>query len=112
MTPLFSPCSSRCGHPAIKAARQCRAAMDLANAGKAGEAETLLKAAMGGLRRAGMPMMKAKILNSLGIVYAQQNRPIQARRCLSSSLRIVAGHVGTDNWLYARIAANRDSLAA
>lgn len=92
MTPLFSPCSG-CSHPAIKAARQCRTAM-------------------GGLRRAGMPMMKAKILNSLALVYAQQNRHLQARRCLSSSLRIVAGHVGTDNWLYARIAANRDSLAA
>lgn len=111
MTPLSSPCSG-CSHPAIKAARQCKTAMAMANDGRTGEAETLLKAAMGGLRRAGMPMMKAKILNSLALVYAQQNRHLQARRCLSSSLRIVAGHVGTDNWLYARIAANRDSLAA
>ncbi|GAB6110850.1 tetratricopeptide repeat protein [Desulfomicrobium salsuginis] len=111
MTPLFSTCTG-CSHPAIKAARQCKAAMALANDGRTGEAETLLKTAMGGLRRAGMPMMKAKILNSLALVYAQQGMHLRARRCLSSSLRIVASRVGTDNWLYARIASNRDSLAA
>ena len=64
MTPLFSPCSG-CSHPAIKAAKQCKTAMALANDGRAGEAEALLNTAMGGLRRAGMPLMKAKILNSL-----------------------------------------------
>ena len=111
MKPLFSSCCS-CSHPAIKAAKQCKAAMELANAARPTEAEALLKQAMTGLRRAGLPMMKAKLLNSRGLVYAQQNETLKARRCLSSSLRLIAGHVGTDNWLYARIAANRDRLAA
>jgi hypothetical protein len=51
-------------------------------------------------------MMQAKILNSLGLIYAQRNETPKARRCMSSSLRIIAGHVGTDNWLYSRITAN------
>lgn len=111
MTPLFSPCT-RCSHPAITAARQCKAAMAMANDGRPREAQDMLKTAMGNLRQANLPMMKAKLLNSLGLVFAQQNKTLQARRCLTSSLRIVAGQVGTDNWLYARIAANRDKLAA
>lgn len=111
MIPLF-PTRTACSHPAIKAARQCKAAMELANAARPAEAEALLKSALNGLRRTDLPMMKAKILNSLGLVYAQQNQPRKARRCLTSSLRIVAGQVGADNWLYARIAANRDKLAA
>ena len=111
MIPLI-PQRTACSHPAIKAAKQCKAAMELANDARPAEAETLLKNALNGLRRTELPMMKAKILNSLGLVYAQQNQELKARRCLNSSLRIVAGHVGTDNWLYARIAANRDNLAA
>jgi hypothetical protein len=109
MTPLFNPCTG-CSHPAIKAAKQCKAAMELANDGQAAAAEALLKTAMQGLRRAGLPMMRAKILNSLGLVHAQQGKHHQAGRCLSASLRIISGHVGTDNWLYARIAASRDRL--
>ena len=111
MTPLFSPCSS-CGHPAIKAARQCKRAMELANASQPDAAEELLRSALSGLRQADLPMMRAKIMNSLGLVYTQQNEHRKARRCLSLSLRIVAGHVGVDNWLYARIAGNRDRLPA
>jgi hypothetical protein len=86
--------------------------MELANAGRPAEAEALLRAAMKSLRRANMPMMRAKILNSLGLVFAQHGKPLKARRCLCTSLRTIAGHIGTNNWLYARIAANRDSLAA
>lgn len=108
MTPL-SP-RATCAHPAIKAARQCKAAMALANNGQPSAAEALLKTAMRGLRRAGLPMMRAKILNSMGLVHAQQGKNLKAGRCLSASLRIIAGHVGTDNWLYARIAVNRDRL--
>jgi Flp pilus assembly protein TadD len=86
--------------------------MALFNDGKSAEAETLLKEAMRALRNAKLPMMQAKILNSLGLIYAQRNETPKARRCMSSSLRIIAGHVGTDNWLYSRITANRDRLAA
>jgi Tfp pilus assembly protein PilF len=86
--------------------------MAMANDGRPREAQDMLKTAMGSLRQANLPMMKAKLLNSLGLVFAQQNKTLQARRCLTSSMRIVAGQVGTDNWLYARIAANRDKLAA
>ena len=111
MTPLF-PTPTRCGHPAIKAARQCKTAMELANADRPDAAEQLLRSALGGLRQAGLPMMRAKIMNSLGLVYAQRNEHRRARRCLSVSLRIVAGHIGVDNWLYARIAGNRDRLPA
>jgi len=111
MTPLFSSCT-QCSHPAIKAAKQCKTAMALANASKSDAAEALLRTAMGGLRQARLPMMQAKILNSLGLVYAQQNNHHKAKRCLSLSLRIIAKHVGMDNWLYARIAGNRDRLPA
>ena len=111
MTPLFPP-RTRCGHPAIKAARQCKEAMELANADRPDAAKQLLRSALGSLRQAGLPMMRAKIMNSLGLVYAQQCEHRKARRCLSLSLRIVAGHVGVDNWLYARIAGNRDRLPA
>ena len=42
MKPLFSPCGA-CSHPAIKVARQCKAAMALANAARPSEAEELLE---------------------------------------------------------------------
>ena len=111
MTPLFNTCG-KCAHPAIKAAKQCKKAMELANASKPGEAEAMLRNAMGGLRQSKLPMMRAKILNSLGLVYAQQSNNDKARRCLSLSLRIIEQHVGMDNWLYARIAGNRERLSA
>jgi len=110
MTPLFSPCT-KCSHPAIKAAKQCKAAMQMANDSAPQEAETLLRNAMRDLRQADLPMMRAKILNSLGLVYALQNDPRKARRCLSLSLGIVGRCVGRDNWLYARIAGNLERLA-
>lgn len=109
MTPLFTQ-RTKCAHPAIKAARQCRTAMELANDGQPAKALAVLKTAMHGLRRAGQPMMKAKILNSLGLVHALQGKHHQAGRCLSASLRIISAHIGADNWLYARIAASRDQL--
>jgi RES domain-containing protein len=109
MTPLFNPCT-KCSHPAIKAAKQCKTAMILANDGQPTAAEAMLKSAMHGLRRADLPMMKAKILNSLGLVHALQGRHHHADRCLGASLRIISAHIGTDNWLYARIAASREQL--
>lgn len=109
MIPLFLSCPG-CGHPAIKAAKQCRKAMELANARRTAEAEALLRTALGSLRQNKLPMMQAKILNSLGLVYAQQNNHQRARRCLTQSLRITARHVGMDNWLYRRIAGNLERL--
>lgn len=111
MTPLFAP-RTCCSHPAIKAAKLCRKAMELANANHPEYAEWLLRNALGGLRQQDLPMMKAKLLNSLGLVFAQQNNQARARRCMALSLRIVADHVGTKNWLYARIKGNHDSLSA
>lgn len=111
MTPLF-PMPRRCAHPAIKAAKQCRTAMDLANAGQIRAAETLLRAAMTGLRGTDMPMMQAKILNSLGLVYLQRERPETARRCLARALTLIERKIGRDNWLYKSVCGNRDSLAA
>lgn len=111
MTPLFSSCG-KCGHPAIKAAQQCKRAMDLANASQTEQAEILLRQALGGLRRANLPMVQAKILNSLGLVYAQQERRQKAVSCFSLSMRLVERHVGPDNWLYARIAENKNRLAS
>ena len=51
-----------------------------------------------------------KILNSLVLVYAQQQRNDRARRCLGISLRIVGKHIGHGNWLYERIADNLANL--
>lgn len=73
-------------------------------------AEALLRNALGGLRQAPLPMMKAKILNSLGLVYAQQQRVEKAKRCFGISLRIVNKQIGQKNWLYARITDNLASL--
>jgi hypothetical protein len=92
MTPILSTCG-KCVHPAIKAAKQCRKAMELANASKPGEIEAMLRTAMDGLRQSKLPMMRAKILNSLGLVYAQQSNHDKARCCLSLSLRIIERHV-------------------
>lgn len=108
MTPLFPP---KCGHPAIKAARQCKKAMELSNVRQHDRAEALLRSALGGLRQAPLPMVKAKILNSLGLVYAQQQRADKAKRCLGISLRIVDKHIGSSNWLYERIADNLANLS-
>jgi tetratricopeptide (TPR) repeat protein len=108
MTPLFPP---KCGHPAIKAAKQCKKAMELSNMRQYDRAEALLRNALGGLRRAPLPMVKAKILNSLGLVYAQQQRADKAERCFKISLRIVDKHIGRCNWLYERIADNLTRLS-
>lgn len=108
MTPLFT-CKG-CGHPAIKAAKKCKTAMELANANQHKEATAMLRTALSDLRQSPLPLMQAKIFNSLGIVYAQQNRAILAKRCFNVSLRIVEKHVGTNNWLHSRITGNRDSL--
>lgn len=107
MVPLNPP---RCSHPAIKAARQCKKAMELSNMRQHDRAEALLMNALGGLRRMPLPMVKAKILNSLALVYAQQQRNDRARRCLGISLRIVGKHIGHGNWLYERIADNLANL--
>lgn len=105
MTPLFSSCCG-CSHPAMKAAKQCKHAMTLANEGRHEEAIAMLRHAMRSLRGTQLPMMYAKVFNSLGLVHAQQKQFIQARRCFQSSLRLVERHVGRDNWLHARIAGN------
>lgn len=108
MTPLFS--CSVCKHPAILAAKQCKKAMELSNAQQHQAAEALLRQAMRGLLRAPLPLMRAKLLNSLGLIYAQQNQPRRAERCFSASLTLIDRHVGRDNWLYSRISNNAANL--
>ena len=107
-----SPKCPACSHPAIRAARKCKMAMALFNDGKTAEAETLLEEAIRDVRGTGLPMMQAKLLNSLGMVYSRQNRTRKAERALAASLRIIAGRIGTENRLYERVAANLHSLAA
>ena len=111
MTPLFPPCG-KCSHPAIKAAKQCKQAMILANSSQPEQAEALLRQALGVLRQSNLPMVRDKVLNSLGLVYAQQDRRQKAHSCFSMSLRLVERHVGLDNWLYNRIAENKNRLAS
>jgi hypothetical protein len=82
------------------------------NDGKTAEAEALLKQALKDVREANLPMMQAKLLNSLGLVYSGQNQNRKAASALTASLRIIAGRLGTTNRLYDRVAANLHSLAA
>ncbi len=113
MQPLFSKsCSKQCAHPAIQAAKLCKKAMGLANEQHLGAAEKELKTALLTLRKAELPMMKAKILNSLGILYMQQKEMGRATRCFNRSLTIVAKQIGTENWFYGKIAENRQQAQA
>lgn len=83
-----------------------RAGMAAANAGRFEEAETKMMVALARARSLGQGQLSAKILNSIGILYAMKGIWDHALLCYDKALSITAGEIGQDNYLFTTIQKN------
>lgn len=85
----------------------CRSGMASLQIGEHVVAERVLCHALDVTRSSGLgPILEAKAINNLGLVFHACNRVSEAKRYYLQALQLIDGRLGKDNWLYRSVMEN------